>query len=84
MLKAEVIGAQIQTFILDHFPRARTQDFSNDILLLESGILDSLGILEIVNYLENEFDIIISDDDLIPENFQTISHIVKFIQVKLS
>jgi len=48
--------------------------------LLENGILDSLGILEVVTFIEHEFHIILNDDDLVPENFQSIECIAAFVQ----
>lgn len=52
--------------------------------LLESGIIDSLGVLDLVGFLEEAFDVKIDDDDLIPENFGNIECIVAFVQKKNS
>lgn len=54
-------------------------ELKNTDNLIENGIIDSLGIQKLIMYLENEFKINISDDDLIPDNFETISDIVNFI-----
>lgn len=73
---------KIRAFILENFPIARRQDISDDALLLGSGIIDSIGILQIVTFLEDEFAITVDDEEFIPENFQTIAHIAKFVQSK--
>jgi acyl carrier protein len=52
--------------------------------LLSNGVLDSLGILEVVTFVEQEFAITIIDDELVPENFQSISRLGVFVQAKLN
>jgi acyl carrier protein len=51
-------------------------------LLFEGGIIDSAGALSLVAHLETEYKITVTDDELFPENFATIEHIVHFIQRK--
>jgi len=46
-----------------------------DLPLLENGVLDSLGIFEVVAFLEEECDVTIGDEDLVPANFATLSAI---------
>ena len=50
--------------------------------LLESGLIDSMGVLELVTFLESEFPITIADDEMLPTNLDTIGAIVAFIQRK--
>ena len=50
--------------------------------LIESGIIDSLGILKLLAFLEAKFSIHIADEELIPENFQSIESIESFISRK--
>jgi acyl carrier protein len=73
---------QIREFILEKFPLARKQQIKDSDALLESGILDSLGVLDVVNFVEREFSVGIADDELVPENFQTIDRIAAFIERK--
>ena len=58
------------------------ESISPDDDLIMQGIIDSLGIMKLVAYLEDTCKIIISDDDLIPENFQTIERLEKLIEMK--
>jgi acyl carrier protein len=51
--------------------------------LLESGVIDSLGVLELVAFLQQEFGIAISDDDLTPENFKSIECMAQFVESML-
>ena len=54
-------------------------DFDVDLDLLESGILDSVAVMELVVWSEDHFQIGIDPDDLVPENFQTLKSIAEFI-----
>jgi len=81
-ITASSIEQRIQTFLLDKFPLARKAGIGKDTALLEKGILDSLGILDVVSFLENEFSMVVSDDELVPENFQTLSTLSAFVVKK--
>jgi acyl carrier protein len=48
--------------------------------LLESGVIDSLGVLELVTFLQQEFSLQVDDDELTPENFQSIQSIAQFVE----
>ena len=51
----------------------------DDDSLLDSGILDSTGLVEVVTFLESRFEIAIADTEIIPENFETIAQMSAFI-----
>ena len=57
-------------------------DLTDDYQLLEKEVVDSLGIFKIISFLENEYDIIVEDDDLVPENFNTIGSISELVSAK--
>src|SRR6185437_5229755 len=83
MSEVESVRTGIRQFILQHFPLSQKREFTDDASLLESGIVDSIGILEIVSYLEQEFAIQVSDDDLLPENFGSVAGIAAFVERKV-
>src|SRR5262245_18608776 len=66
------INSSLKQFIINHFPTARRRELADTDPLLESGIIDSLGVLDVVAFVESEFNLRVDDDDLTPENFQTI------------
>ena len=75
------IASGIEGFIVEKI----TQDgekIARDEDLLASDTLDSLAIVELVAFLEAQFGIQVSDDDLVPENFKTIDEIVAFVAAK--
>jgi acyl carrier protein len=77
-----LIEQRIHSFLLEKFPLARKARIDKDTALLEKGILDSLGILDIVSFLESEFSISLMDEELVPENFQTLCSLSSFVQNK--
>jgi acyl carrier protein len=76
-------NTKIREFILKKFPLARKRQLKDSDALLESGVLDSLGMLDMVQFIEKEFSVALSDDELTPENFQTIDRIAAFIRTKI-
>jgi acyl carrier protein len=77
------LNQRIRNYVYTQFPLARQRSIVDAHPLLEGGIVDSLGILDLVGFLENEFGIAISDDDLLPENFRSITTIAAFIRAKM-
>lgn len=73
---------RIHTFLLEKFPLARKSGISKDTALLERGILDSLGILDVVSFLESEFSMVVNDEELLPENFQSLGTLSAFVLKK--
>jgi acyl carrier protein len=81
-VEQDTIEQKIHAFLLDKFPLARRARVSKDTSLLESGILDSLGILDVVAFLESEFMIRIADEELVPENFRSLGALSAFVRQK--
>jgi acyl carrier protein len=81
--KTEEISPRIRRFIIEHFPLARKEPpLEDESPLLNSGIIDSQGVLEVISFIEEEFKITISDEDLRPENFESIASMVTYVQSK--
>ncbi|MGB0103084.1 MAG: acyl carrier protein [Candidatus Sulfotelmatobacter sp.] len=74
--------ASIRSFIAQKFPAARKKALNDDMPLLESGVIDSLGVLDVVAFLEQAFAIKISDDELTPDNFASIQCLASFVESK--
>lgn len=73
------IGSEVEGFIVDKIT-LDGESIARDEDLLASDTLDSLGIVELVSFLEARFGVQVSDDDLVPENFKTINEIVAFVE----
>lgn len=75
--------ATIRDFIRTNFPLVRERNLTDDDSLLEGAIVDSLGVLDIVSFLEAKFSIEISDEDLVADSFETINSITILVQQKM-
>lgn len=70
----------IQNFITTQIVKKKEHlEIGDEEDLIASGIIDSLGIMHLVGFIENHYGIRIRDEDLLPENFSTITAIASFI-----
>lgn len=76
------IEAEIMKYITQRFPLARKRNLDEQTFLLDSGIIDSMGVLDIVGFLETAFGVSVSDDELTPENFRNIASLSGFVRGK--
>lgn len=81
-MSSQPVTARIKAYLIEHFPSARDHALGDDDHLLANGILDSLGVLDLVGYLEQEFGIAVADDDLLPEHFETLRRLTAFVEDK--
>jgi acyl carrier protein len=70
---------QIRRFLAASF---FVDDIAADASFLETGVIDSTGVLELVTFVEDEFSIDVLDDDLRPENLDSIARLLSFIERK--
>lgn len=70
---------QVKNFVVGNFLFGDDAGLENHTSFMEQGIVDSTGILELVDYISTEFQITIDDIELLPENFDSIDSIVAFI-----
>ena len=73
---------EIRRFIADKFLFGDERKLSSDESLMEAGIIDSTGVLELIAYLEERFRIKIDNNELVPENLDSISLICTFLGKK--
>ena len=78
-IEEDIKGFIIENFIID----GDSTQLDNNQSFLESGIIDSTGILELVSYVEEHYNITVEDEDLIPDNLDSVNNVVNFINRKL-
>ncbi len=78
----EKVKTLIRSFIIDNFLFGDANGLKDDTSFLEEGIIDSTGILELVTYLEEEFEIEVEDEELLPENLDSIDNIDIYLDRK--
>jgi acyl carrier protein len=79
------ITQQIRSFIFENFLfGADESSLGNDDSFLEQGVIDSTGVLELVNWLEETFGMKVQDEELVPENLDSVNKLSAFIAHKTS
>jgi acyl carrier protein len=73
-----VRGFVVQELQFEGSPTELTEDYP----LLEKGVLDSVGILQLVSFLENEYGVEIADEELVPEHFGTLGGVARLVESK--
>lgn len=76
---------KVRDYMLENYLFTDDQSaLNNDDSFLDKGIIDSTGILEVIYFLEEEFSIKVEDEEMVPENFDSVNNIAKYIQSKQS
>jgi acyl carrier protein len=83
MINNEDLTTRIHEWVTGNFPLAKERNIVNTDSLLESGIVDSLGTLEIIQFLEEEFALVVEDEDMVADHFETVESITQFVDSKL-
>jgi acyl carrier protein len=79
------VNEKIRSFILENvLAGSRGATLNDNDSFLEKGIIDSTGILELVSFIEDEFKIQVRDEELVPDNFDSVSKLAGYITTKIS
>lgn len=81
---ATELARQVRAFLVDTFLLGDDDGFGNDESLLDTGIVDSTGVMEVVAFLEESFGIVIDDDELIADNLDSVERLAAFVARKRS
>ena len=81
----ESLERALREFVVDNFLFGQDgADLTDEASLLELGIMDSTGVLELVSFLEGEYELKIDDEELIPENLDSIGNLARFVRRKIA
>ena len=85
----EVLWKQVRQTIKNYILEsvlygAGENELNYDESFLEKGVIDSTGILEIVSFIEEEFNISVYDEEMIPENLDSVNNLAKYVNGKTS
>ena len=75
----EELKSQIRSFVLANFYVADPAQAADGRSLLEQGIIDSTGVLEIISFVESTFGITVEDEEMVPQNLDSIDGIARFV-----
>lgn len=75
------VEAKVRGYILENLMfSSNPEDLSSSASLLELGVIDSTGVLEIILYIEDEFGIQVKASEMLPENFDSVDNMTRFIR----
>jgi acyl carrier protein len=77
------IDRDVRTFLIDTFLFGRTEGL-RDGEPLQGNVIDSTGVLELVAYLQDHFEITVEDDEVNPENMESVKNVVAYVAGKLA
>lgn len=72
----------LRAFVVENFLYGKHEGLDDDTSFLDSGIIDSTGILELVSFLEDKFSLRVEDEELVPDNLDSINKVLQFLQRK--
>lgn len=81
--RSEIISDRIRAYVMEE-TFAEREKIHNETLVFKEGYFDSMGFIRLVSFLENEFGIRISDEDLVEQNFESINAISRFISARVN
>jgi len=73
---------EIRSFIVENFLYGQDDGFGDDVSFLEKGIIDSTGVLELVSFVEDKYGISVDDEELVPDNFDSLNNLSAYIARK--
>jgi acyl carrier protein len=74
----------VRNFVVDTFLFGDGANLKDDTSFLENGIIDSTGILELITFLEETYQISIQDNELIPDNLDSLKKVEQFLSKKIN
>jgi acyl carrier protein len=82
MVKSINYPKTVKEFIVDNFLFGDGAKLKVDTLLIEKGIIDSTGVVELVAFIEDNFNVRVTDEELVQDNFSSLNAIEKYLQSK--
>lgn len=83
MQSPDAIEQEVRRFLKDNFPlSADGVVLDRDDSLIEVGVIDSTGVLELIGFIEERYEVQIADEEVLPENLDSIAAITRFVGEK--
>ncbi|MEO7936677.1 MAG: acyl carrier protein [Dokdonella sp.] len=77
------IENRVREYLRETFPSPEHETLGVEESLFDAGILDSIGVMTLATWLEKEFDVFVDDDEVLPENFDGIGPLTRYVSAKL-
>jgi len=75
---------EVRDFVVSNFLFGEAASLQDDTSFLDSGIIDSTGMLEMIMFLENKCGVKVEPEEMVPENLDSINRVVQFLKRKLA
>jgi acyl carrier protein len=76
------IKQELRAYISENFIVSATANLADDASLLDSGVVDSTGFIELISFLEEHFGIQVKDEEMVPENLDSIANLEAYVKRK--
>ena len=81
---SEALAATLREFIAENFLFRADADVSDSQSLLDSGVIDSTGVLELIAFLEQTYGIRVADEEIVPDNLDSVDNMTRYLSTKLA
>ncbi len=81
-MDASAIKSRVRQFVTTTFYVPDPSQVTDEVSFLETGIVDSTGVLEILGFLQSEFGVTVEDDEILPENLDSVARVAAYIERK--
>ena len=75
----DTVRSELRAFIIERFLFGEADGLGDDTLLLDSGLLDSMAVLELISFIEQRWRLTVADDELVPEHFSTLPSLADYV-----
>ncbi|MBY0463671.1 MAG: acyl carrier protein [Burkholderiales bacterium] len=79
-----MIAQAVRQFIVTNFYVPKPAELADEQSLLDSGIVDSTGVFELIAFIESTYGFKIKDEEMVPENLDSIAHITTFVSARIA
>ena len=79
---SEQMKNEVRSYLLSQGAAADADPFGDGDSLLEAGVIDSVGMVDLISFLETTYGVSVDEDDMTPENFDSINAIVAYVEQK--
>jgi acyl carrier protein len=78
-MDAAQVRDKVRAFVTSNFPVANPQELADETSLLDTGVIDSTGVLEVIKFIEEEFGIKVADDEMVPANLESVANVTAYV-----
>jgi|RhiMethySRZTD1v2_1073278.scaffolds.fasta_scaffold454156_2 acyl carrier protein len=83
MMNTEIVKSQVRQYVMDNFLMGQGAKIGDDESFMASHVIDSVGVLELIAFLEERFRIKVEDDEMIPDNLDSLNGVGRYLARKL-